>query len=455
MQRIQYKKEGLQNYMVIPCEKRMQGGYSQRLLQYHSIPYILPCECRIMDGQQMLYYKLQYRTTLKTILPYLPLNKRQVINMLRSIAGVLEAADEYLLDAEGLIWRTDCIFVEADTGKLKFCYMWDAQEAEGSFCGLITELIQAVSKKEESHILLLQFYDLITEPDCSLADIKKYIGEKCNILPEEKNLPRQEMPYIKEQDKMQQKTDKKTDNNKEKDTSKGIRIITALLVLAAGINILLILCLLLNILTYEAMRYLFVTMGFLIFMTILYMNMQKEESPDEIMQAYFEEQASGFDKDERDLQNSETGLDYAGYSMPETDDIKEHTKEAVPCYGETTVLTKGEENPDMEMGRPEQEKQHLYLEALEQGRYKPIHIHNSVILGCMAEGCNYILKDRGISRMHAKLMEKADGLYLLDLNSTNGTYLNGEMLESGEDYKIEEGDLISFAKSEFYAAVEV
>lgn len=54
--------------------------------------------------------------------------------------------------------------------------------------------------------------------------------------------------------------------------------------------------------------------------------------------------------------------------------------------------------------------------------------------------------------MHAKLMHKEDGIYLLDLNSTNGTYINGELVDGGQDYKLEEGDLIAFAQSQFYVA---
>ena len=99
--------------------------------------------------------------------------------------------------------------------------------------------------------------------------------------------------------------------------------------------------------------------------------------------------------------------------------------------------------------------EHLYLESIEKGKYEPIRIRKqSVVLGTMADSCNYTLMARGISRMHAKLMEKADGLYLLDLNSTNGTYLNGEMIESGQDYKLEEGDMVAFALSEFFVARE-
>lgn len=245
--------------------------------------------------------------------------------------------------------------------------------------------------------------------------------------------------FVNEPEKQPEKPEKKHKNKSDMDTfeeeqSMGLKIVKAFLVIIALINILLIVCLLFNILTYDYMRYLFITMGLLILATIIYMNVQKEESPDEMMQAYFKEQ----EKEEWKKQEQSNG--------------RQESK--IVIYGETTVLSEEGKSFTKEIA-VEKEKHRLYLEALEQGKYDPIHIHNSVVLGCMEEGCNYILKDRGISRMHAKLMEKPDGFYLLDLNSTNGTYLNGQMLESGEDYKIEEGDHIAFAKSEFYAAVEI
>ncbi|MDE5779794.1 MAG: FHA domain-containing protein, partial [Lachnospiraceae bacterium] len=274
--------------------------------------------------------------------------------------------------------------------------------------------------------------------------IKKYVQEKC-ACPVDTGVITKEVSYsVKELEKKLEKApenstekrDKKLDmETSEEEQPRGLKIVKAFLAVIALINILLIVCLLFNILTYDYMRYLFITMGLLIFNTIIYMNVQKEESPDEMMQAYFEEQEN--EKWEKQEQ------------------INSRSEKKTVIYGETTVLSEGEKDFTKELLIEEEEERHLYLEALEQGKYDPIHIHNSVVLGCMEEGCNYILKERGISRMHAKLMEKADGLYLLDLNSTNGTYLNGQMLESGEDYKIEEGDHIAFAKSEFYAALEI
>ena len=76
------------------------------------------------------------------------------------------------------------------------------------------------------------------------------------------------------------------------------------------------------------------------------------------------------------------------------------------------------------------------------------------MLGCMEENCDYVLKVDGVSRMHARLVRKEDGLYMSDLNSTNGTYLNGKLIESGRDYKLKEGDVVSIARNEFFVVPE-
>lgn len=66
------------------------------------------------------------------------------------------------------------------------------------------------------------------------------------------------------------------------------------------------------------------------------------------------------------------------------------------------------------------------------------------ILGKMSECADVILKDKSISRMHARIFEEDGELYIQDLNSTNGTFLNGIQLETNEILKIKVGDEIRF-----------
>jgi hypothetical protein len=50
----------------------------------------------------------------------------------------------------------------------------------------------------------------------------------------------------------------------------------------------------------------------------------------------------------------------------------------------------------------------------------------------------------GVSRRHAKLVTQAGGRWILDLNSTNFTFLNGDQLRPGELYPLKHGDEIRF-----------
>jgi hypothetical protein len=52
----------------------------------------------------------------------------------------------------------------------------------------------------------------------------------------------------------------------------------------------------------------------------------------------------------------------------------------------------------------------------------------------------------GVSRMHASLQRRGETLLISDLDSRNGTFLNGERLSPHEMRALKDGDQISFAK---------
>ncbi len=54
------------------------------------------------------------------------------------------------------------------------------------------------------------------------------------------------------------------------------------------------------------------------------------------------------------------------------------------------------------------------------------------------------IADTGLSRSHAQVKEGADGFYLEDLGSTNGTFVNGERLTS--EAKLEDGDRLQIGE---------
>ncbi len=60
-----------------------------------------------------------------------------------------------------------------------------------------------------------------------------------------------------------------------------------------------------------------------------------------------------------------------------------------------------------------------------------------------------VLRARTVSRVHAKLYMDQDRLFVEDFNSTNGTYLNHDLLPMSTPAELKEGDRIVFATEEF------
>lgn len=59
------------------------------------------------------------------------------------------------------------------------------------------------------------------------------------------------------------------------------------------------------------------------------------------------------------------------------------------------------------------------------------------------------LQASDVSRNHARITRDKDTYYIEDLNSRNGTYLNGELLTYKQKYPIQPGDRLQFAREEY------
>ena len=54
-----------------------------------------------------------------------------------------------------------------------------------------------------------------------------------------------------------------------------------------------------------------------------------------------------------------------------------------------------------------------------------------------------------VSRIHAKIKKKEDAYYLTDMNSRNGTAVNGRLLLPDEEYQLEPEDEVDFAQARY------
>ena len=71
---------------------------------------------------------------------------------------------------------------------------------------------------------------------------------------------------------------------------------------------------------------------------------------------------------------------------------------------------------------------------------------NPFIIG-RTDDSNLFLLSRTVSRNHAEIYRRADGLFIRDLRSKNGTYINGKIIN--RDIKLNNGDNILFGDVKF------
>lgn len=61
----------------------------------------------------------------------------------------------------------------------------------------------------------------------------------------------------------------------------------------------------------------------------------------------------------------------------------------------------------------------------------------------------YVSGNPAISRSHANIITKDDGYYIVDTNSTNHTYVNGTLIQSNQEIRLEHGTIFMLANESF------
>lgn len=75
---------------------------------------------------------------------------------------------------------------------------------------------------------------------------------------------------------------------------------------------------------------------------------------------------------------------------------------------------------------------------------KSFDLRDEVILG-RGEKCHVVLDDTYVSTVHARLFPKSEAIYVEDLGSTNGTYLNRRRVTSAME--VQRGDHVKVGKT--------
>ena len=67
---------------------------------------------------------------------------------------------------------------------------------------------------------------------------------------------------------------------------------------------------------------------------------------------------------------------------------------------------------------------------------------------------DYVINNPVVSRRHAEIVDRDGRFFVIDLDSKNHTYINDEIIPSGYEMEIQNGDRLKLANEEFVFRVE-
>lgn len=125
-----------------------------------------------------------------------------------------------------------------------------------------------------------------------------------------------------------------------------------------------------------------------------------------------------------------------------------------PVFSEASVSCVCEDSPEWGIKHTKvlSVKEELFSPALiASGSREKVYLTKfPFYVGSMPDYMDYVIARDTVSRFHARLTKQGERIYLEDLNSTNGTRVNGDELNVRDKVPLSEGDCILFADAEYY-----
>lgn len=185
---IHYKREMKRNYLVVEPEPGTQPGYEARMLANNSIDGLLRFHIKYMDERQSYYYDITSMQPLSRLLQNRFIDRGEICQLLIELHVALVRMEEYLLSEDGLLLDPDYIYVKTEGFQTGLCLV---PGHSGHFPEALTHLLQYLMKKvdhkdKESVVLAYGMYQESLKENYGIEDLMKLVQREKGTEGEEK-----------------------------------------------------------------------------------------------------------------------------------------------------------------------------------------------------------------------------------------------------------------------------
>ena len=479
----EYKRDVSHNYLILREEEKVNtASYQVRMLTGNVIPSILKCRLQGLDGNLLFYYDITSRQSLASFYEQRKFHRKDLHMLFGGFIRVMEEMAEFLMNTDQLLLCPEYIFLDIEKREVKFCCLPDYHHPIQEQFRELTEYLLPRLDHEDLQAVSMGYgvYRKAMETGFQLEHIKEAIYQNREVTgkndnkgsvqkqgqkPPENNLDgadnfgekiqeKADVSHLLETDVENKTSKRKKDKKKEEsDFQKSSNEWTGALLCVSTAAVLIIL-LILRYLGYlpgipaEAIfggAIILLALAAFLSWTAEKKKQKKQMSAEwrKKVKRELDDTYESSSEKRRKERNSEDlyEADSVQEKMPEWGDGKykmpEQTGET-ENYGETVVLSAGQtEGPASLVSREPGELATIYLDR------------DLMVIGKMENAADAVISLPTVSRIHAKIRKADDEYYLSDLNSRNGTSVNGRLLKTGEEYQLQDEDQVEFAQARY------
>lgn len=464
----------MRSYMIIPCPPEAETeGYQYRMLEMNRIKGLLPCGLRYIDGERYLYYDISGKQSMQGLYEGRKIAGNELFNLFRDMERVCGSLAGYLLDEQHLVLSKEQVFYDFGSGNYYFTY-YPGAVTEPDIFQFIADSIDGADKRAAAAAYRICMAaggdrqalraairreaaqkdhpgpyeeDLYQPEQCEAnpykaepyevdpynADTRKanpYDADPYEVKlqeTQEDRLPqrqKKDKPYIKETADSLSSEEREREEGGQSFGKKQITLrILLIVMLLAGAGGLIAVPFLLYVsdrerrLCIAGAILLLAATGLLVAELILKLRSKRR----------------GRKEDDRNRQPVYSVSDEKDMPMFGADRKREYR---LMDDSDVTIRFSGQEMIGRLYGREHGNR--IDLRTL------------PVTIGKAQAYADFVLADPSVSRVHARIYKGEDGgIEIRDLNSTNGTWINGVRLEPNEKVRVQRGDEVRFGNVEY------
>lgn len=452
----EYKRDVSHNYLILHQEEMVDtGSYQVRMLTGNRMSCMLKCRMQGLNGKWLFYYDITSKQSIASFYEQRKMRGEDLEMILQGFICVMEEMSEFLLSAEQLVLCPEYIFLDIEKKEVHFCCLPDYHHPVQEQFRELTEYFLPRLDHEDQEAVQLGYgiYRKAMEPGLQLENIKKLLyragcEKEDNDESSGEDYPNEEMEAVRSQETELPDPKKKQDAVKviqetgvqeKKAVNRKIvaGCMTGTVLLLGGI----VAC----YLGYLPGIPVEVVMGGAIGLMAAgagcawAAERKKKKQQAAEWRNKIREMSAGTEPEKAPapLMKHEKSQEVKAEAPVQIVD-EEDTIERKEEYGETVILSAGHLSGTAS------------LVSREPGELAPIYLEGELtVIGKLEQASDAVISLPTVSRVHARIRKEENEYYLADLNSRNGTYVNGRMLEADEEYLLQDEDQVDFAQARY------